>query len=321
MAHDQRHATILLKENRSQGGELAYEIYPPSKPGTILVPTSYTNTPVLAKRQDTLNTLNPDLVLVRAWECERRVFPNEGQIILPETPPGKVTYEITITGTIRYCWKTTPLCDWSRKITARGRADALYNTTDPYEDYRDRGVFEERHEWFRINGDPIKPEQLVDKNGRRDQFGLAADRQKHIYRRRLADARELVMACEAEEGDTGSFSASGWFTVSVTAWVTVTAPELKETKTTEKPADKGEPAIEDPQESMKRQIEASGRDCTVGLLAIADEYRSMVAKIEQYNDLDDGVKQALFQEAKAWAARQLEALSTDPKETRHAKHI
>ena len=200
MAHSQRLPTAaltVLRERRSTGGGR-------------LIPVPYTNTSVLDKTQAISKAWR------MAWERTNEIYPNRGQTLFPEAPNGAV-YEITLTGTIRYSWPS-----YKPEINVRGSADALYNTTGThYYDLEDTRKFEEQHEWLRINGKSIDASELCDRNGGRDSFGLKDDRAAHTYRLLLTDIPErLVIACEVNEGaNDGSFSSSGYFAASVSAWV------------------------------------------------------------------------------------------------------
>jgi len=283
------------------------------RPTTALVPIPYTNTPALAGRQE------PPTVWRVAWQCKREIYPNRGQTFFPDGPRGAV-YEITITGTIRYCWKTWP---YPRdKITVSGRADALYNTTAAdWFDPRDTGKFEERHEWFLVNGNYIRTEDLRDKNGHRDRFGLKADRDDHIYRLHVTDAgKPLVFACEAVEGDSETFKASGYFTVSVTARV------LEEKRERRRPrprmvvvADDPPPVVvpptpDDIRERDLRSDEVRAKDFHARLMAIALREKEALDNIDRLEGLSDDQKNNYRQEVKDFAAGEMAKLAENRNE-------
>lgn len=208
MAHDQRPATTtptVLREHKAQGEEV--ELRFPNN-----------ETPAAPKSQEA----------EVAWRRTETIFPNKGQTIFPDGPPGAI-YEVTITGTIRYRFKVRHPDIWSDRpqLTVTGSADAQYMTTlhprfHSDDRYRDTGLFQESHDWLRINDRSISAYTVLDKNGRADRWGLAADRKAHIYRLHIRNLRDpLVIAFEADlnswANGKADFSARGCFTVSVTA--------------------------------------------------------------------------------------------------------
>lgn len=167
------------------------------------------------------------------WQCERQIYPNQGQVFFPQAPDD-ATYAITITGSVSYRYKTYGYPSGSstreENFIVSGRADALHMTTlhPKYfsdDGYKDTGRFDHEHDWFRINNQAIDKFQLLDKNGRQDKWGLEADRRAHTYRLSLTNSQEpLVIAFEMDIDrysyvDDPNFSFSGYFTVSVVAWV------------------------------------------------------------------------------------------------------
>ena len=174
--------------------------------------------------------------LSRLWERTEYIVPNRGQTFFPEAPPGAI-YDVTIMGTISYHLNFILEGDTSLDpgTTLKSNADAMYMTTSAYSGstWYDFGLFNHEHGWFRINGQAITEKQLLDNNGRRDPWGLEANRNGHIYRLRLEGITEtLFLACESEAAlrqhkyyKRNSFRSEGflgspyYFTVAVTAWV------------------------------------------------------------------------------------------------------
>jgi hypothetical protein len=276
---------LILKEKKLNGTELVISV--PSTNATL--------------------DENPPRVWRVAWRHTAEIRANQGQTIFPSAPIGAM-FDITIEGTMQYRWKSSYT---SKPRTVSGRADALFCTT-PYRSYNpeDTGKFDQPHEWFRIYDKPVKTHYLVDKNGRRDRFGLQADREAHCYRiRQPRGGEDLVIACEAEEGDAGTFTTWGSFRASVTAWILEKESEIFPAPKTE-PAQQPAPAPPSPEEILEEQLRGDdirARDFQRRLIEIARREQKALAEIDSLA-ISEESKQLYRDQAADFAAGEVERL-------------
>jgi hypothetical protein len=143
---------------------------------------------------------------------------------------------------------------------------------------------------------------------------LKADQDDHIYRLRVPDAgKPFVFACEADEGDSETFKASGYFTVSVTAWV------LKEKRERRRscpkvvidndPPPAVPPTADDIRERDLRSDEVRAKEFHARLMAIALREKEALDYIDRLEGLSEDQKNNYCQEVKDFAAGEIAKLS------------
>jgi hypothetical protein len=304
MAPSPRPTTLVLKESKFKGEQLEYR----EDLGYPITPTSHTRNAVASLRPDST------LVSVDCQGSGRPIFyahiPADGkEISFPEAPHVNPVYEVEISGVLSY-----------RDFVNRSECDAFYRAGRS-------GVFEEVHEWLRVNGKPLRwkhpscPSDYRTAYQYRYAERLKDDASSHRYRF-LVDGPGGCLAIafvKQRTWDTPETTTDGHLDVTVRALPAGT-PTLEERryppKAPPKPPPPPPPPPPTPEDLRKQALELDEirhTDFTARLLAIARREEQTLAEIERMDITDDN-KETYRQEAKDFAANEVARLSAGRRE-------